>query len=167
MDVFHTLAQMAVAVTGFSSLVIIFGGGSSVWTGQHFVTFAFSLSWSIGSIFLSLLPIILVEFGMHLSAAAQYGLFLLVAYMFVIAGALTYARIKLAGNGIGGIRRRLSVGMTLVFLAIVSCALAAGLGLLPGPARAWYATTIVLLLAHATGELGILVVQSMRLPRVG
>lgn len=167
MDVFHTLAQMAVAVTGFSSLVIIFGGGSSVWTSQHFVTFAFSLAWSIGSIFLSLLPIILVEFGLTLAEAAQHGLFLQFAYMFAVAGGLTYARARLAGDGIREVRRRVSVGMTLVFIGIVSCALLAGLGLLPGQSRAWYATTIVFLLAHATGELGILVVQSMRLPRAG
>jgi len=58
LDVFHTLAEVSVAITGFSSLIIIFRGSSTDWSRQDYVSFAYVLSWSIGCIFLSLLPII-------------------------------------------------------------------------------------------------------------
>ena len=59
LDVFHTLAEVSVAITGFSSLIIIFRGSAADWSRQDYVNFAFILCWSIGSVFLSLQPIIL------------------------------------------------------------------------------------------------------------
>lgn len=165
MDVFHTLAEIAVAITGFSSLIVIFRGGASDWGRQDYVSFAFALSWSIGSIFLSLLPIVLVEFGIDLSAAAQVGLFCEVAYMFLIGGVLTYGRIRINKEGQGNLRGSMSVGMSALWLAIVTAALAAGFGLLPGALHAWYAATIVLLMVHATAELGIFVIRTIRQPQ--
>lgn len=164
MDVFHTLAEIAVAITGFSSLIIIFRGSASDWGRQDYVSFAFALSWSIGSIFLSLLPVVLVEFGINLSVAARIGLFCVVAYMFMVGAVLTYVRIGISKKGQGSLRGSTSVGMSLLWLAIVTAALAAGFGLLPGALHAWYAATIVLLMVHATAELGVFVVQTIRQP---
>jgi len=161
-DIFHTLAQIAVAITGFSSLIVVFGGGSAAWTGHNYVTFAFSLSWSIGSIFLSVFPLLLGEFEVPIAVAARVGLFAAAAYMMTMGCILTFLRARLARSGIGGVRRNMSIVMSVVFLTIVGIALAAGIGVLPGPMHAWYAATIVFLMAHATAELGILVVQSMR-----
>jgi hypothetical protein len=166
LDVFHTLAEIAVAITGFSSLIIIFRGGAVDWSRQDYVSFAFALSWSIGSIFLALLPIVLVEFGITMSAAAQIGLFCAVAYMFVVGAVLTYARIRISEEGQGSLRSSTSVGMSVLWLVIVTAALAAGFGLLPGALHAWYAATIVLLMVHATAELGIFVVQTIRQPEL-
>ena len=172
LDVFHTLAEVSVAITGFSSLIIIFRGSSSGWSRQDYVSFAYVLSWSIGCIFLSLLPIVLVEFGMNLSAIARVGLFGAIVYMFTVGGILMATRNRIArevGNGDplwrsatggGGV----GLGMLLSFLVIVVGSLAAGLGLLPGPKHAWYAATIVLLMAHATAELGFFVVRTARHP---
>ncbi len=53
MDVFHTLAEMAVALTGFSSLIIIFRDSSTDWSRQDYLSLGYVLSWSIGTIFLS------------------------------------------------------------------------------------------------------------------
>ena len=165
LDVFHTLAEVAVAITGFSSLIIIFRGSASGWSRQGYVGFAFVLGWSIGCIFLSLLPIVLVEFGMKLSAAARIGLFAAVGYMFSVSVILTYARSRSAS--VAGWRSAMGQGsigfwMSVSYLVIVASAFAAGVGLFPGPMHAWNAATIVLLMAHATAELVVFVVQSTR-----
>ena len=170
LDIFHTLAEISVAITGFSSLIIIFRGSSTDWSGQDYVGFGYVLSWSIGSLFLSLLPIVLVEFGMKLSAAAQVGLFSAPAYMFAVGGILGYTRKRIVKevdwqsrpfwksfSGPGWI----GIGMSLSAFVIIIGALAAGLGLLPGPKHAWYAA-IVLLMAHATAEMGVFVVLTTR-----
>ena len=162
LDIFHTLAEVAVAVTGFSSLIIIFRGGSFEWSRQDYVSFAFILSWSIGSIFLSLQPIVLVEFGMEVPAVARVGLFSLAAYMILVGSFLTYVESRIIRESAGRIKSRLNLGMSLVFLVIVSGAIAAGRGSLPGPQHAWFAVTIVLLMMHATAELGVFVVRTTR-----
>jgi len=172
LDVFHTLAEVSVAITGFSSLIIIFRGNSADWSRHDYLSFAYVLSWSIGCIFLSLLPIVLVEFGMTLPAIAKVGLFAAIVYMFAVGVILMSARkriVKVGGNdgplwqsATGG--GRVGLGMSLSFFVIVAGALAAGLGFLPGPTHAWYAATIVLLMVHATAELGIFVVKTIRHP---
>jgi hypothetical protein len=162
LDVFHTLAEVAVAVTGFSSLIIIFRGSSSDWSRQDYVSFAFILSWSIGSIFLSLQPIVLVEFGMEVTAVAQVGLFSLAAYMIFVGSFLTYVETRIIRESGGRIKSRLNLVMSLLFLVIVSGAIVAGRGLLPGPPHAWFAVMIVLLMMHATAELGVFVVRTTR-----
>jgi len=171
LDVFHTLAEISVAITGFSSLIIIFRGSSTDWSGQDYVGFGYVLSWSIGSLFLSLLPIVLVEFGMKLSAAAQIGLFSAPVYMFAVGGILGYTRNRIVREGDWQSRPvwRSAIGpgwmgiaMAISAFVIITGALAAGLGLLPGPKHAWYAATIVLLMAHATAEMGVFVVLTTR-----
>ena len=171
LDVFHTLAEISVAITGFSSLIIIFRGSSTDWSRQDYLSFGYVLSWSIGSIFLSLLPIVLVEFGMKLSAAAQIGLFSTPAYMFVVGGILGYTRNRIVREGDWQSRPvwRSAIGpgwmgiaMSLSAFVIVTGALAAGLGLFPGPQHAWFAATIVLLMVHAIAEMGIFVVRTTR-----
>jgi hypothetical protein len=171
LDVFHTLAEISVAITGFSSLIIVFRGSSTDWSRQDYLSFGYVLSWSIGSIFLSLLLIVLVEFGMSLSAAAQVGLFSTPAYMFAVGTTLGYARKRIVAEEDGQSRPlwrsaigpgRVGIGMSLSALVIVTGALAAGLGLLPGPNHAWYAAAIVLLMAHAVAEMGVFVVNGTR-----
>ncbi len=171
MDVFHTLAEISVAITGFSSLIIVFRGSSTDWSRQDYLGFGYVLSWSIGSVFLSLLPVVLVEFGMTRSTAAQIGLFTTPAYMFAAGGILGYARSRIVREGDWQPRPlwrsatgpgRAGIGMALSALVIVTGALAAGLGLLPGPQHAWLAATIVLLMVHAIAEMGVFVVGTTR-----
>jgi hypothetical protein len=171
LDVFHTLAEISVAITGFSSLIIIFRGSSTDWSRQDYVNFGYVLSWGIGTIFLSLLPIVLVEFGMKLSAAAQIGLFSTPAYILAVGGILGYTRNRIVREGDWLSRPvwrsaigpgRIGIAMSLSALVIVIGALAAGLGLLPGPQHAWFAATIVLLMAHAIAEMGVFVVGTTR-----
>jgi len=162
LDIFHTLAEVSVAITGFSSLIIIFRGSSSEWTSQDFVSFGFILSWSIGSIFLSLLPIVLVEFGMDITAAAQVGLFSTTSYMIVVGAVLTYTEFRIIRAGDGQLKSRTNIWSSTLFVVIVAGALQAGLGNLPGPPRAWYAAVIVLLMVHATAEMGVFVVRTTR-----
>ena len=52
--------------------------------------------------------------------------------------------------------------MTIAFLAIAATALMAALGVLPGPQHGWYAAVIAMLLAAATANLGVFVVQATR-----
>ena len=171
MEVFHTLAEISVAITGFSSLIIIFRGSDNEWNRQDYLGLGYVLSWSIGSIFLSLLPIVLVEFGMMLSSASQVGLFSTPIYMFVAGSILGYARGRITSDegtpptriwrlAIGS--GRLGTGMSISALVIVTGALAAGSGLLPGPQHAWYAVSIVLLMAHAIAEMGVFIVRTTR-----
>ncbi len=171
MDVFHTLAEMAVALTGFSSLIIIFRDSSTDWSRQDYLSLGYVLSWSIGTIFLSVLPLVLVEFGMPLSAAARIGLFSTPAYMFAVGSILGYTRMRIVREGDGPSRPlwrsaigpgRIGIGMSLSACVIITGALAAGLGFLPGPPQAWFAATIVLLMAHAIAEMGVFVVRTTR-----
>ena len=160
MDAFHTLAEVAVAIAGFSSLAIVFRGRSSDWKGQDYVSLAFAMCWSIGSVFFALFPIVTAPFGVELARSSQIGLFGIATYMLFIGVVLTLARkkIALAGGGAAG----LSYGVSALFGLIVLGALAAGFGLLPGPTHGWFATAITLLMVHATAELGLLVVNVVR-----
>jgi hypothetical protein len=160
MDAFGTLAEVAVAIAGFSSLAIVFRGRSSDWSGQDYVSLAFAMAWSIGSVFLALLPIVLGEFGIDLTTASRVGLFCIVIYMVLVGAILTIARQSVASSG-GGVAR-FSLGISLLFITIVTGALLAGFGLLPGPPNGWLVTGIALLMAHATAELGMLVVSVVR-----
>jgi hypothetical protein len=171
LDVFHTLAEVSVAITGFSSLIIIFRGSSSDWTRREYLSFGYVLSWSIGSVFLSLLPIVLVEFGLKLSTAAQIGLISTSAYLVIVGGTLGYVRNRIVKEGDWQSRPvwrtttgpgKIGVGMSLSASVIIIGALSAGLGLLPGPQHAWYAATIVLLMVHATVEMGTFVAETTR-----
>jgi hypothetical protein len=170
-DIFHTLAEISVAITGFSSLIIIFRGSSTDWSRQDYLSFGYVLAWSIGSIFLSLLPIVLVEFGMKLSAAARIGLFITPVYMLGVGCILGYMRNRIVGKGDSLSRPvwrsavgpgKMGVGMAISAFVIVLSAIAAGLAIFSGPLQAWYATIIVLLMAHAIAEMGVFVVSTTR-----
>ena len=160
MEAFQTLSEVAVAIAGFSSLAIVFRGKTTDWTGQDYISLAFAMCWSIGSVFFSLFPIVIGEFGVALSDSSRVGLFAIVFYMLAVGALLTYIRrkISLAGGG----EARLNIGMSLLFIVIVVGALVAGFGWIPGEPHAWFATTIVLLMAHATAELGLLVISMVR-----
>jgi len=162
METFQTLAEVAVAIAGFSSLAIVFRGRSSDWRGQDYIGLAFAMCWSIGSVFLALLPIVLGEFAIGLAVASRVGLLVLAGYMLLVGVFLTYARRRVASAGGGA--ARLSLGFSVSFVLIVAGAIAAGLGLIPGPSHGWYAAAIVLLMAHATAELGFLVIIVVRRP---
>jgi hypothetical protein len=160
MEAFHTLAEVSVAIAGFSSLAIVFRGQNSDWQGQDYVSLAFAMSWSIGGVFFSLFPIVLGELGIDLVDSTRIGLFGMAAYMLIVGGFLTYVRRKVEGTG-GGVAQ-LSLGLSLLFGLIVIGAVAAGLGLFPGPSHGWFAAAITLLIAHATAELGLLVISVVR-----
>lgn len=160
MEAFQTLAEVAVAIAGFSSLAIVFRGRSSDWKGQDYVSLAFAMAWSIGSVFLALVPIVLGEFGVDLITSSRIGLFCIVVYMLLVGGILSYARKSVASAGGGVIQ--FSFALSLFFVFIVTGALLAATGILPGPPHGWLATAITLLMAHATAELGLLVVNVVR-----
>jgi hypothetical protein len=162
LEAFHTLAEISVAIAGFSSLIIVLRGNSVDWTRQDYLNFGYVLSWSIGCIFLSLLPLILVEFNMETSTAARIGLFATAGYMLAVGGILGIARRRIVGKTLSLWRSaigpgRIGIGMTLSAQMMVCVALLAGLGLLPGPTPAWYALAIVWLMAHAVAEMGVFV----------
>ena len=162
MDAFHTLAEIAVAIAGFSSLVSVFRGRMSDWQGQEYVSLAFAMCWSIGSAFFSLFPVVAIEFGFDLAASSRAGLFSLAAYMLVVGTMLTLIRRRVALQG-GG-RADFNVALTLLFALIVLGALLAAFGWIPGPMHAWFILAITLLMAHATAELGLLVIGVVRKP---
>ena len=166
LDVFHTLAEVAVAITGFSSLVIIFRGSSADWSRLDYVSFSFVLTWSIGCIFLSLLPLILVEFEISVATASRIGLYTTIVYMCVASLLLARVRYRISLEDGGRAQGRESLfrtfmnPMTASFVLIIVVASLAGRGTLPGPQHAWYALTIVFLMVHATAELGLFVMRS-------
>ena len=98
MEAFHTLAEVSVAIAGFSSLAIVFRGKSSDWQGQDYVSLAFAMCWSIGGVFFSLFPIVLGEFGISLADSSQIGLFSIATYMLFVGGLLTFVRRKTADS---------------------------------------------------------------------
>ena len=175
MDVFHTLAEVAVAIAGFSSLIIVLRGGSGDWRKQDYVGLGYVLGWSVGAIFLSLLPVVLGEFDLGLANASGVGLIALPSYMFGVGALLGYIRRRLdseeressgtpfwrSAMGPGGV----GVAMTMSAFSIASICVLAALNLLPGASHAWYAVAIVLLMAHAVAEMGIFVLRSTTSPR--
>lgn len=175
MDVFHTLAEVAVAIAGFSSLIIVLRGGSADWRKQDYVGLGYVLGWSVGAIFLSLLPVVLGEFGLELANASGVGLIALPIYMFSLGALLGYIRRRLepeeqelartpfwrSAMGPGGV----GVAMTISAFSIAAICVLAALNLLPGATHAWYAAAIVLLMAHAVAEMGTFVLRSTALPR--
>ena len=168
MDIFHTLAEIAVALAGFSSLIIVLRGGSSGWHKRDYVGLGYVLGWSTGAIFLSLLPIVLAEFGMTLMDVSRIGLMALPAYMAGVAGLLGYIRRRVSEQelerppfwrsamGPG----RVGAAMTASVVSIAAICLFAAFNLLPGPSHAWFAVAIVLLMSHAVAEMVIFVLFS-------
>ncbi len=162
LEIFHTLAEVAVAVTGFSSLIVVFRGNAAEWGRQDFIGLSFVLSWSIGAIFASLLPLVLAEFGFASDAVSRAGLFGLVAYMMIVAAVLTRAQARAAQETGESLPKRPRLVMGVSFCLITLLALGAAFNLLPGALQAWYAAAIVMLLGHATADLGVFVVQTTR-----
>ena len=162
LDVFHTLAEVSVAVTGFSSLIIIFRGSSVPWEPLDYIHFGFVLAWTIGCIFLSLLPILFVEFGVGVETAARVGLIAAVGYVIAVGAVLTRAQNRAAATAEEMPPAVPRIVMTVFVMIFLVVSILAATGLLGGALRAWYALAIVALLAIATADLGIFVVQSTR-----
>ncbi len=162
MEIFHTLAEVSVAITGFSSLIIIFRGSDAAWQDHDYVHFGFVLAWSIGSIFLSLIPLLLAEFGAAAAQAARLGLYATVLYIIVTGSVLTRIQTRtITRHGVTlPFLPRLLMTMLIVTTAVI--ALLAGISVLPGAPHAWLGLAIVLLLVAATADLGIFVVQTTR-----
>lgn len=159
LDIFHTLAEVAVAVAGFSSLIIIFRGDSAEWTRLDYIHFAFVLSWSIGSIFLALLPILLVQFGWTLAAASRIGLIVWIVYFVTVGGLLMQAR-RRAHQALGE-RPKANWVLNTLFTVVTIGSGAAAAGVLPGPVDAWYAFAISFLMIGSIANLAEIVFRSM------
>ena len=151
MDIFHTLAEVAVAITGFASLILIFRSTSTGgWGRQEVIVLGFLLAWSVGAIFLSLLPILAVAFGATLAAAARIGLIVLATFVGLVGVVLSVAQqraIQREGVSFGGRGRPVAA---VFAIALFGCAVGAAAGWLPGATHAWYASLIAGLLAMAT-----------------
>ena len=167
LEIFHTLAEMSVAIAGFSSLIIIFRGNAADWSRLDYTNFSFLLVWSIGGVFLSLLPLVLVEFGWNLITVSKVGIFSAISYMFIVGGVLTKVKIQLESHALALSKKSLIAKqmpwrnvMSANFLIIFVIAFAAGLGILGGPQHAWYALIIVMLLVHSCAELGTFLVKT-------
>lgn len=169
MDVFHTLAEISVAIAGFSSLIIVLRGSSSEWRKQDYIGLGYVLGWSVGAIFLSLLPIVLGEFGVDVASASRVSLMALPTYMIGVGALLGYIRRSLysepeaarepfwrSAMGPGAV----GVAMTVSALSITALCVLAATSLLPGASHAWLALAIVLMMAHAVAEMGIFVLRS-------
>jgi hypothetical protein len=153
LDIFHTLAEVSVAITGFSSLIVIFRGNLLQWSQQDYIAFAFVLSWSIGGIFLSLLPILLVEFEMDIAEASQIGLFSFVGFFVIVGGVLTRLQNRIENETGESAKSKVRFATGIYFFILVVISVSAGFQLLPGPVHAWYALIIVLLMAAAIQNL--------------
>ncbi|MEM9622090.1 MAG: hypothetical protein AAF993_10605 [Pseudomonadota bacterium] len=162
LDIFHTLAEVSVAVTGFSSLIIIFRGSSKPWHAFDYVHFGFVLAWSIGCIFLSLLPVLLVQFGIALQLASQVGLITTVVYIILVGGTLTRVQQTISRQDDTRLARVPRLIMTVLVVSNITMAILAAAQLVPGPIHAWLATAVIALLIIATADLGLFVVQSTR-----
>ena len=162
LDIFHTLAEVSVAVTGFSSLIVIFRGNLLQWSQQDYVAFAFVLSWSIGGIFLSLLPILLVEFELDISEASKIGLFCFIGFFVIVGGLLTRLQKRIENETGESAKSKVRFAMSIFFFILIVISALAGFQLLPGPVHAWYALIIILLMAAAIQNLLDFMMRSVR-----
>ncbi|MEM7016857.1 MAG: hypothetical protein AAF512_05885 [Pseudomonadota bacterium] len=162
LDIFHTLAQVAVAVTGFSSLIIIFRGDSALWNRLDYVHLGSVLTWSIISIFLALLPVLLAEFGMDIQQAARIGLFTALALIVVIGGVITRAQRMVLDQTNETPPGKIQLIMASFVAVIFLVTLMAASELLPGPLNAWLALTIIALLGVSIADLGFFVIHSAK-----
>ncbi len=158
MDIFHTLAEVAVAITGFASLIIVFRRvGVSEWGRQELVSLGFLLCWSIGGIFLSLLPIIAVAFGAAAELACRIGLAALTVMVVTVGGYLTWIQRRAISSDAYEFGRRSRLVTNGIGAMIPLLAPLAAMGLVPGPVDAWLALLITVLLLLATTNLGLFV----------
>lgn len=160
LDIFHTLSEVAVAITGFSSLLIIFKGSTTPWKSQDYISIGFILAWSIGAIFLALLPILLMEFNVNIHLSARIGLISTIGYIVIVGSLLTQAQNSVAKREGKSASTKARSFMTLLILLVLLTSLLSIFNVLPGPTQAWYATAIISLLLIATANLGLFVVQS-------
>ena len=162
LDIFHTLSEVSVAITGFSSLIIIFRGSATPWSSHDYIHFGFVLAWSIGCIFLSLLPVLLAEFGIALHQSSRIGFITAIFYISILGGLLSRAQNAASRREGVSPPLRPRIVMTILVFSILAISLLSAVGFMPGPLQAWYALVIVSLLFVATADLGIFVVHSTR-----
>lgn len=167
LEIFHTLAEVSVAITGFSSLIIIFRGNATPWSSHDYIHFGFVLAWSIGSIFLALAPVVLAEFGISVETASRAGLISAVVYIGIVGGLLTRAQNRASRAAGRSPPLEPRIVMTMLIMVIVAVSILSAVGLLPGAVHAWFALTIILLLISATADLGIFVAQATRSTNAG
>lgn len=160
-ELLATFAQIAVAFAGLSALALVVVQLAGVkWQAQMTTGFWLLITWSMGAIIFSLLPLLLLQFAISEDQTISFcsivmGLFIL----FVISGALRRDT-RILRQRIGAkppVKTMIFVGVAATLSSIVM--VLNGLSLLLGHRAAWYLAGVFELLLFAIVPLAHLLVE--------
>ncbi|MEO6155811.1 MAG: hypothetical protein ABIP16_08815, partial [Thermomonas sp.] len=141
-ELLTTFAQIAIAFAGLSALALVVVQLAGVeWQAQMTTGFWLLIAWSLGAIVFSLLPLLLLEFGISESWAISVSSSGLGIFILVVTGSALRRDIRILRLRIGArppVKTMVLIGGTAALSAIVMVLNA--LSLLPGPRTAWYLT---------------------------
>ncbi len=160
-DLLTTFAQIAVAFAGLSALALVVVQLAGVkWQAQMTTGFWLLITWSLGAIVFSLLPLLLLQFGISEEMTASIcSAFLGIFILFVIGSALRRDTriLRLNVGAKPPVKTMVFVGGIAILSAIAM--LLNALSILPARRAAWYLAGVFELLLFAIVPLAHLLVE--------
>ena len=160
-ELLATFAQIAVAFAGLSALALVVVQLAGVkWQAQMTTGFWLLITWSLGAIVFSLLPLLLLQFAISENQTVSIcSIFLGLFILFVIGSALRrdtrILRLKIGAKP--PVKTMIFVGGAAILSAVAI--LLNGLSLLPGHRAAWYLAGVLELLLFAIVPLAHLLIE--------
>ncbi|MEO6366174.1 MAG: hypothetical protein ABIO38_09045 [Luteimonas sp.] len=160
-ELLAAFAQIAVAFAGLSALALVVVQLAGVrWQAQMTTGFWLLITWSLGAIVFSLLPLLLLEFGISESAVVSICSACLGMFVFVVIGSALRRDTRILRLQIGAkppVRTMMLVGGLAALSAFAM--LLNAFFVLPGPRAAWYLAGVFEMLLFAIVPLAHLLVE--------
>ena len=160
-ELLATFAQIAVAFAGLSALALVVVQLAGVkWQAQMTTGFWLLITWSLGAIVFSLLPLLLLQFGISEARVVSISSACLGMFIFAVTGAALGRDIRILRLSLGAkppIKTMIFVGGTAILSGIAM--LLNALSLLPFNRSAWYLAGVFELLLFAIVPLAHLLIE--------
>jgi len=160
-ELLATFAQIAVAFAGLSALALVVVQLAGVrWQAQMTTGFWLLITWSLGAIVFSLLPLLLLQFGVSESVVVSVCSACLGIFVLVVIGSALRRDTRILRLQIGArppVKTMVVVGSTAILSAVAM--LLNSFSVLSGPRAAWYLAGVFELLLFAIVPLAHLLVE--------
>ena len=160
-ELLSTFSQIAVAFAGLSALALVVVQLAGVqWQAQMTTGFWLLITWSLGAIVFSLLPLLLLQFGISESGVVSVCSAILGIFVLIVTGSALRRDTRILRLQIGAtppVKTMMVVGGTAVLSA--AAMLLNACSLLPGPHSAWYLAGVFELLVFAIVPLAHLLIE--------
>lgn len=160
-ELLATFAQIAVAFAGLSALALVVVQLAGVkWQAQMTTGFWLLITWSLGAIVFSLLPLVLLQFGISEAQVASISSACLGMFIFTVSGAALRRDTRILRLNLGSkppVKTMIFVGGTATISAIAM--LLNALSFLPANQSAWYLAGVFELLLFAIVPLAHLLIE--------